>query len=192
MAPLASLRYRLSVRGVPDAGRFAVDVRADDTGACNGTIAIEDGRIQIRGVGAAQWFKADAAAWRVADPDRADAYIAAAGDHWVRDEGFEFANFCFFQNVLAETLQDVGNGTWFAVGSDRIDDHDVVLVQGSSTGGGVLVAAVRADQPHYLASLQRTDDSNGALSVWRFSEFEADVNAEAPADDDVVDLSTLF
>jgi hypothetical protein len=176
---------------VPGSGRFAVDVRADGTGSCTGTISIDDGRIRIRGVGADQWFRADDAAWRVAEPGRADDYIAAAGDHWVRDEGFEFANFCFFSNVLGEMLKDVGAGRWFTVGSDRIDDHDVILVQGSSTGVGVLVAAVRVDEPHYLASLQRTDDSTGALSVWRFSEFEVGVNAEAPPDDDVVDLSSV-
>jgi len=177
MGSLTSLHYRLSVRGVPGHGRFAVDVRAADSGSCTGSIAIDDGRVEIRGVGGEQWFKADEAAWRAAEPDRADAFIAAADDHWVRDEGFEYANFCFFANVLGELLQDVGTGTWFAIGSDRSDGHDVIRVQGSSDGA-VVVAAVRLDEPHYLASFQRTNDSDGSVATSRFSEFGVDGRAE--------------
>ena len=107
------------------------------------------------------------------------------------DEGFEVANFCFFQQLLGQTFQDIGTGTWFTVGAGRIDGHHVVRVQGSGTGGGVAVAAVRVDEPHYLASFRRTDDSDGAVSTGRFSEFQENVDVEAPADDDVVDLSSL-
>ena len=191
MGTLTSVRYRISVTGAPGGRTLAVDVRAEDTGDCTGTVAIDDGLIRIRGVGGEQWFKADEAAWRAAEPGQADDFIAAAGGHWVRDEGFEFANFCFFANVLGELLQDVGSGTWFAVGSDRVDGHDVVRVQGSSDGA-VVVAAVRVDQPHYLASFERTDDSDGAVSTTRFSEFGDDVEVDAPAGDDVVDLSAML
>jgi hypothetical protein len=193
MQGLGSLRYRLSVRGVPEDAQLAVDVRAADTGDCNGTITLGGGgRIQIRGVGGEQWFKPDHAAWRATEQGRANDFIAAAGDHWVRDQGFEYANFCFFEDLLGEMLDDVGTGAWFTVGSDTVDGHEVVRVQSSGTEGAVSVAAVRVDEPHYLASLQRTYDEDGAVSTGRFSEFEVDVEAEAPADDDVVDLSSLF
>jgi hypothetical protein len=190
MKELSSLRYRLSVRGVPS--EFAVDVRADDTGSCTGTVTVGAGRVQLRGVGDQQWFKADEAAWRAADPESADDFIAAAGGHWVLDDGFEFANFCFFDDLLGDMLDEVGTGAWFTSGSGRIDGHDVIRVQGSSTEGGRAVAAVRVDEPHYLASIQRTYESDGAVSTGRFSEFGLAVDATAPADDDVVDLSSLL
>jgi hypothetical protein len=107
----------------------------------------------------------------------------------VVDEGFEVANFCFFQDLLGQMFEDVGTGSWFTVGAARVGGHDVVRVQ--SPGGGLAVAAVRVDEPHYLASFQRTDDSDGAVSTGRFSEFGLEVRVAAPADDDVVDLGSL-
>jgi len=189
MSTVTSLHYRLAVRG--GTNPTTADVRATDAGACSGAVKLGDGRIQILGVPGHQWFKADPAAWRLISPDNSDQYIKAAGDHWVDDEGFEVANFCFFQQLLGQTFQDIGTGTWFTVGAGRIDGHDVVRVQGSGSGGGVAVAAVRVDEPHYLASFRRTDDSDGAVSAGRFSDFQEDVQVEAPADDDVVDLSSL-
>jgi hypothetical protein len=166
-----------------------VDVRADDAGSCAGTVTFGRGRVRIRGVGGEQWFKANPEAWRGLEPDRADDFITAAGRHWVVDEGFEVANFCFFQDLLGQMFEDVGTGSWFTVGAARVGGHDVVRVQ--SPGGGLAVAAVRVDEPHYLASFQRTDDSDGAVSTGRFSEFGLEVRVAAPADDDVVDLGSL-
>jgi hypothetical protein len=189
MQDLASLRYRLSVRGGDHP--VAVDVRATKDGACTGSIALGDGRIQIKGVADEQWFKADPAAWRQISPQDSARFIKAAGDRWVKDAGFEIANFCLYQQLLGPMLEEVGSGTWFAVGPDRLDGHDVIRVQSAGSGSGLAVAAVRVDQPHYLAEFQRTDDSDGAVSTGRFSEFGVDVDVTAPADPDVVDLSSL-
>jgi hypothetical protein len=190
MQDLASMRYRLSVRGGDNP--VAVDVRASDDGACTGSIALGAGSIQIRGLPDQQWFKADPAAWRQISPDHSRRLIKAAGDHWVQDEGFEFANFCFYQELLSSMLDEVGTGTWFAAGSDEIDGHDVIRVQSADSRTGLEVAAVRVDEPHFLAEYQRTDDSDGAVSTGRFSEFGVDVEVTAPTDDDVVDLSSLL
>jgi hypothetical protein len=189
MGSLTSLRYRLSVRG--GSNPTTADVRATVEGACTGTLTVGSGRIEIRGVGDQQWFKADPAAWRAISPDHSRKLIEAAGDHWVKDEGFEVANFCFFQQLLGQMFQEVGTGTWFSAGSDQVDGHDVIRVQ-SVDSPGVAVAAVRTDEPHYIATYQRTDDSDGAVSTGRFSEFGVDVDVAAPDDADVVDLSSLL
>jgi len=89
-------------------------------------------------------------------------------------------------------LGEVGSGTWFAAGADRLDGYDVVRVQSADSRNGRVVAAVRVDEPHFLAEFQRTDDSDGAVSTGRFSEFGVDVDVTAPADHDVVDLSSLL
>jgi hypothetical protein len=190
MGSVTSLRYRLSVRGGTRPST-ALDVRASDAGDCTGSVSVGDGRIQVLGTPDQQWFKADAAAWRQISPDQSRKYIRAAGDHWVLDDGFEVANVCLFQQLLGQTFQDAGTGSWFTVGSGQVDGRDVIRIQGPSAGGAVAVAAVRVDEPHYLASFQRTYDSDGAVSAGRFSEFQRPVDVEAPADDDVVDLSSL-
>jgi hypothetical protein len=190
MQDLTSLRYRLSVRGGDNP--VAVDVRATNAGACSGSIALGDGRIQIRGLEDQQWFKADPEAWRQISPDHNRKLIRAAGDHWVKDAGFEVANFCFYQELLGSMFDELGSGTWFAAGADQIDGHDVMRVQSADSRTGQAVAAVRVDEPHFLAEYQRTDDSDGAVSTGRFSEFGVDVEVTAPDEDDVVDLSSLL
>jgi hypothetical protein len=190
MQDLGSLRYRLSVRGGENP--VAVDVRATDEGACAGSIALGGGQIKIRGLRDEQWFKADPAAWRQISPDHSRRLVKAAGDHWVKDAGFEVANFCFYQELLGSMLDEVGTGTWFAAGPDQIDGHDVIRVQSADSRNGLVVAAVRVDEPHFLAEYERTDDSDGAVSTGRFSEFGVDVEVTAPAHDDVVDLSSLL
>ena len=187
LGDVTSLRFRLAVRGGPNP--TTADVRATTDGDCTGTLTVGGGRIEILGVADEQWFKADEAAWRAISPDHADRLVAAAGDHWVEDGGFEVANFCEFEDLLGPVIAEVGQGTWFAAGADRVDGHDVVRLQSANTQDGRVEAAVRTDEPHYLVTYQRTDDSDGAVSTGRFSEFDADVEVAAPADDDVVDLS---
>ena len=186
MDHVTSLRLQLSVDGD---NPTAVDVWADDTGACTGTVTIGDGRIRILGVADDQWFKADAAAWRRIAPDRSARLIRAAGDHWVKDEGFEVANFCFFRQLLTPMLSDLGSAAWFSAGADQIGGHDVVRLQSAGGRAGLVTAAVYVDEPHYLAEYERTDDTDGAVSTGRFSDYGAAVEVSAPAVGDVVDLS---
>jgi hypothetical protein len=189
MKDLDSLRLRLSVKGGENP--VSVDIRATKDGTCTGSIALGEGRIQLRGLKDQQWFKADPAAWRQISPDHSAKLIKAAGDHWVQDAGFEVANFCLYQQVLGPVVDEVGAGSWFSAGPDQLDGHDVVRVQSVDPRNGLVTAAVRVDEPHFLAEYQRTDDTDGAVSTGRFSEFGVDVDVAAPADDDVVDLSSL-
>ena len=121
-----------------------------------------------------------------------DELIEAAGDKWVKDEGYEFANLCFFQNVLDSMLGTEAPTGWFVTGTDEAAGQPVVLLQNTNSGNGAALASVLVDEPHYLVALQRTDDTDGAVGRTTFSEFGEQVDATAPAPDEVVDLSSFL
>lgn len=169
--------------------QITLDVQADSTGDCTGTIGLAGGTAQILGKDGTNWFKPDEAFWRSTAPQQADAIIQAVGDKWVLDTNTNFAQFCdldaFFDNLFKS---ESGASTYKTVGTDEVDGQDVVKVeqtddQGTSTGY-VLVSG-----KHYLVKIERTEgDEPGQLE---FGEFNKAFEVTAPADDDVIDLNSL-
>ena len=56
------------------------------------------------------------------------------------------------------------------------------------TDGNPVTAWVRAEGKHYIVKLERTGDESGTVE---FSDYDEPVETEAPAEDEVVDLSEL-
>ena len=70
-----------------------------------------------------------------------------------------------------------------------MDGDDVVKVENNDPEDGPSIGYVLADDPHYLVKVERTEgDEQGSVT---FSDFDEEFDVEAPADDDVVDLSSL-
>ena len=117
MAGVTSLRYRIKIGNGAEAG--TVYVRATTAGACTGTASVGQGSVSLLGTADGQWFKADVEAWHEISAEHGDELIEAAGDKWVKDEGYEFANLCFFQNVLDSMLGTEAPTGWFVTGTDE-------------------------------------------------------------------------
>src|SRR4051794_20869314 len=164
-----------------------LDVQASAAGDCTGSVTLGDGTAEVLAVDGENWFRPDEAFWRQQVPDQADAVIAAVGDKWVVDTDKEFAQFCdldeFFANVFSSDGED---NQYETVGTDELDGQDVVKVantdeKGTSTGYVVV------DDPHYLLKVERTEgDEPGQIE---FTDFDEEFDVEAPATDEVVDLS---
>ena len=85
---------------------ISLDMQADSTGDCTGTIGIGDGTAELLAKDGTSWFRPDEAFWRAQGGDQADAIIAAVGDKWVLDTDANFSQFCdldaFFDNIFKE------------------------------------------------------------------------------------------
>ena len=168
----------------------SLDIQASSAGDCTGTIGLGEGTAEVLAKDGDNWFRPDEAFWRAQAPDQADAIIAAVGDKWVLDTDANFAQFCdldsFFDSIF---LDDNGTDAEYEVkGTEEIDGEEVVAVE-RTTEDGPATGYVLTEGKHYLVKLERTDgDDAGALE---FSDFNEEFEVEAPAEDEVVDLSQV-
>jgi hypothetical protein len=170
-------------------GTTTLDVQASSAGDCTGSIGVGGGTAEILAKDGTNWFKPDEAFWRANAGDSADAIMSAVGDKWVLDTDSNFAQFCdidaFFDNLFKD---EQGAGKYQTTGTDEIDGQQVIKVE-QSDDNGTSVGYVLIDGDHYLLKLERTEgDEPGHLE---FSDFNEEFDVTAPADDEVIDLSTV-
>jgi hypothetical protein len=169
--------------------KVTLELQASSSGDCTGSIGLGDGTAQILAKDGTDWFKPDEAFWRANAGDSADAIISAVGDKWVLDSDSSFSQFCdldaFFDNLFKS---DAGAGKYKTTGTDEVDGDQVVKVE-QTDDKGTSTGYVLVDGKHYLVKLERTEgDEPGHLD---FTDFNKDFDVTAPADDEVVDLSSL-
>jgi hypothetical protein len=169
--------------------KVTLDVQADSSGDCTGSIGLGGGTAQIVAKDGTNWFKPDEKFWRANAGDTADAIIEAVGDKWVLDTDSNFSQFCdldaFFDNLFKD---DKGASPYKVTGTGEVDGQKVVKVE-QSDDSGTATGYVLIDGEHYLVKLERTEgDEPGQLE---FSDFNKRFDVTAPADDDVVDLDSL-
>jgi hypothetical protein len=187
MRALDSMRYAGSL--TTGGTEISLDIQASVDGDCTGTIDLAGGSVEVLSTGGQNWFRADEEFWRANAPDDADQIIAAVGDSWVVDSGGEFSQFCDLDQ-FRDSLFDESDGetTYTNKGADEIDGEPVVEVE-SKDAKGTSTGFVLVEGDHYLVRIA-SDDADGAGEVV-FSDFDAEVGVEAPADDEVVDLDEL-
>ncbi len=187
MKELDSVTYAGDINSTGQA--ISLDIQASSEGDCTGSIGLGDGTAELLSKDGDNWFRPDEAFWRQQAPEDADAIIAAVGDKWVVDTNAEFSQFCdldaFFDNVFAD---DEDGSEYKTVGTDELNGEDVVKVE-NTDDRGTSTGYVLVDDPHYLLKIERTEgDDPGKIE---FSEFDEEFEVEAPAEDEVVDLSQL-
>ena len=187
MKALDSVRYAGEISS--SGSSVNLDVQADADGDCTGTVGIGDGSAEVLAKDGKNWFRPDDAFWQQQAPDDADAIIAAVSGKWVVDNDGSFAQFCdldaFFDSVFAD---DGTANEYKTLGTDELDGQAVVKVENKGEKG-TATGYVLVDSPHYLLKIERTEgDDPGKIE---FSEFGAELDVEAPGEDEVVDLSQL-
>ncbi len=169
--------------------KVTLDIQASSAGDCTGTVGLGGGTAEILAKDGTSWFKPDEDFWRGNAPDSADAIISAVGDKWVLDTDSNFSQFCdldaFFDNLFKD---DEDAGDYKVTGTDEVDGQEVVKVE-QKDDEGTSVGFVLIEGDHYLLKLERTEgDEPGRLE---FTDFDEEFDVTAPADDDVIDLSTV-
>jgi hypothetical protein len=187
MKDLDAVKYSGEIES--NGSAVSLDMQASSSGDCTGSIGIGDGTAELLAKDGTSWFKPDETFWRANGGDQADVIIAAVGDKWVLDTDESFSQFCdldaFFDNIFKEKE---GSSDYKTTGTDEVDGEKVVKVE-QTDDDGAATGYVLVEGEHYLVKLERTEgDDPGTLE---FSAFNEDFDVEAPADDEVVDLSTL-
>ncbi|WP_395659012.1 hypothetical protein [Nocardioides sp.] len=171
---------------------ISLDLQADGDGNCTGTIGIGDGKAELLGVDGTTWMKPDDAFWQSFAGGSADQIMSMVGDKWVviPDTADSLTQFCNANDLLDQMLKDENDGsTYKKAGTDTVDGDDVVKIDNEDPENGNSTGYVLVDDPHYLVKIEKTDgEDTGTVT---FSDFDADISVEAPAEDDQVDLNNL-
>lgn len=170
-----------------------LDLGLDTDGNCGGTVTLADGddaSLEILRVDGSTWMKPSEGFWQTYAGPAADQVVAAVGDKWVvlpEDQAADFASQCDLDEFTSELGSEDAESE---VGeTSEIDGQEVVMITSETSEGDPLEAAVATDEPHHVLQLEVTDGAEpGTLT---FSDFDEDLDLEAPADDDVVDLASL-
>lgn len=190
MGDLKSARVNGSI--TTDGQAIDLDLQLNSEGDCTGSIGVDGGKAELLGVGGQTWMRPDEAFWSAFAGDSADQLVSLVGDKWVvvPSDSESFNEFCDLDGLLEQMLdgKDESDSTYTTGDTSEIDGDEVVAVdnkddEGTSTG------YVLVDSPHYLVKVEKTEGADsGSVS---FSDFDADVDVEAPADDEAIDLDSL-
>jgi hypothetical protein len=167
-----------------EGSNVTMDLSLDTDGNCEGTVGIEDGSAEVRSVGGESWFKADEAFWQSQAGDQADQIIGIVGDKWVVDPNDQFSTFCDLDGLLKDIGDPEGVEDAKTDGTEDVDGDEAVKVVGDDEGSET-TAFIAVDEPHYILKVEVTGDDEGEAT---FSDFDEDVEVEAPGDDEVIEL----
>lgn len=190
MADLSSVRILGTV--VSPGDRTKIDVRVDDEGNCTGSLELKDGNAQFIHNADATWLKADERFWQqnAQSPQQARQILAALGTSWTEApaRSTDVEKFCDAATFLDEfkARKDGGEGRLSKGATELIGETEAIAI--SAKGGGQSSTVwVAVTSPHRVVKILSRDRGNP--TTISFEEFGVEVNAEAPAEDDVVDLS---
>lgn len=191
MGDLTAVKVSGSVTS--DGEQLDIDLQASSEGDCTGTLGIAGGSTELLGVGGSMWMRPDEAFWRASAGDNADAVIAAVGDKWVvlPESDDSFKTFCDVDELLDELLKedDSDNSTYSKNGTEDVDGDETIKIDNEDPEDGTSTGYVLVDEPHYLVKIEKTEGQDTGEVT--FSGFDEEFDVEAPADDEVVDLSQL-
>lgn len=164
---------------------ITVDVVATSRGDCTGTMASRDsgGTAEILRVDDQLYLRADRAFWNASgDPETTDLILGFLGDSWVVENTLLESTEAFCD--LDEFLERDGREDAEAndLGEGRVGGEETVRVE-QADGTRREVLDVRVAEPHYLLRIEESETDR-----FEFSDFDADIEIEAPADEDVVPL----
>lgn len=163
---------------------ITLDLSLDTEGNCTGEVGVGEGKAEVVSVDGESWFKADESFYREQAGEQADTLLDLVGDKWVADPNGQFASFC----DLDELLKEIGNPENVEDaekdGTADVDGEETVKIVGTEDET-TTTAFVATDEPHYILKVEVSGDDEGEAT---FSEFDEEVEAEAPAEDEIVEL----
>ena len=192
MGELESVKVSGSITASGQA--IELDVQTNSEGSCVGSIGIDGASAELLGVDGKTWFRPSQEFWEKSAGDSAEQIIGIVGDKWVvvPDEEDGFGEFCDLDELLDQLLKDDDEddkATFSKGDTEEIDGDEAIAIDQEDPEDGNSTGYVLVDDPHYLVKIEKTDgESTGTVT---FSEFDEDFEAEAPAEEDTIDLDNL-
>lgn len=173
-------------------GRSRIDVRAAGDGGCTGVLNLERGRMDFIRTADATWVKGDRNFWlaRFATVRETDRAIKRLGTSWatLAKDPVDFDAYCEVAPLLSgfTAYKDGGTGRLSKGSPELIGDGEAIPI--SLKGGGQQSTIwVSLTSPHRVVKI--VSDAQPRPMNIAFEEYDGTVDVEAPAADDVVDLS---
>ncbi|MFP5320520.1 MAG: hypothetical protein ACLGIC_01590 [Acidimicrobiia bacterium] len=177
---------------VVDGEDLAIDLALDTEGDCQGTLTQGGATAEISSVGGTSYLRPDAAFWETFAGEGASAIVELVGDRWVvvpGDDG-DFSEFCDLDQLLEEIgSDDDAEEEPVVEGTEDVDGQEAVRISSTTDEGDPVTAWVATSEPHVILRIEVTEgDEPGTIT---FSEFDEELEIEAPPEDEVVDLAEL-
>jgi hypothetical protein len=191
MAALDSVRMIGSIDS-PE-GELEIDLAADRSGRCTGSITIDGARARFVSTGKAYFLQPDRAFWEAqgATGPALDRIMSTVGDKWARvppgTSGFD--DFCDITGLLDSFAEDSEKKLTSTKG-EQVDVGDIPTIEVSQKKRGETTTAwVSLEEPHHVVKLE-SEDGDQPGTVY-FSDFDREVDVDAPSGNEVVDLDSL-
>lgn len=188
MAGLESVRVSGAITS--DGQEISLDLAVSTAGECAGTISLGGASAELVGADGKAWFKPSNEFWQAQAGEQAQTIIDLVAGRWVVMSGDDagFGEFCQLDSLLDELVSGEDDSTYEKGDVSDVEGSEAIAV--TSTGDdGTSVGYVQVDGEHYLVKVEVTSgDEPGAIT---FSDFDAEVPAEAPPAEDTVDLDEL-
>lgn len=157
---------------------FTLDMSVSAAGACQGTLGINSGTMQLRSNSDGTWFKGDAPMWGTMSGANGPAAMAAAGDRWVimPEASGSLAGLCDLSEFTAG-LGGSSEDSYAVGGTSEVNGQQVVSVTNEKQNS---TAYVLTSSPHLLAQIVRSDEENGGTV--NFSAYDEAFTVQTPTD----------
>lgn len=169
-----------------------IDVKTDDRGSCAGSFELEQGSAQFIRNADGTWLKADDDFWQATarSPQEARQIVATLGTAWTKAPAQtpDLSRFCNAEPMLRgfKARKDGGEGRLSKGDVELIGDTEAIAI--SEKGGGQSSTVwVAVTAPHRVVKLVSRE--GGTPTSVSFEEFGVEVSSDAPAEEDVVELS---
>lgn len=188
MAELTGLRM---VASYTSEGR-TVDVEAamDADGDCEANLDMGTGRADIVGDADGIYVLADHGFWAATagGDSEADRVVGLVGDKWARVGADDFSGFCDFDSLI----EGFNEGDKAEIELGEVVDHDGIraleVTTTNAEEGRVSRLLVAYEAPHRVLQMRQESDEPSSLEL---SDFDLDVEADLPGEDEFVDLTTI-
>lgn len=188
MKALSSLRMQGELTSGGE--ELSFDMALSTAGDCTGTMGVAGGEAEILSVDGKSYMRPDAAFWESFAGGASEQIQQVVGDKWVvmpGDEG-DFTQLCDLDELLSDMGGDKDDKAEVE-GTEELDGTETVKVTTETDEGDPLTVWVTTDDPHHILKMEVTEgEEPGTITL---SDFDEDVQVEAPADDEVVDLDQL-
>jgi hypothetical protein len=190
MRSLDSVHMSGSMRS--DGQSMDLDLTVDSKGNCTGKISMGDGSAQFMTSGKTSYVKGDRRFWTdsAGSPQAADQVLTLLGSRWAKlpPSSPGFGHLCDLDKLMKDfTKEDSKAKGKKGESTDVQGARAVELVY--KKGKETTVVWVATDAPHNVLKMEQTGgDDPGRFT---FSEFNENVDIDAPTGKDVVDFSKL-
>jgi hypothetical protein len=168
--------------------KTTLKLSADTDGNCVGTLGTAGGSAKVLSLDDASYIKADEEFWTAQAGPQGAQIASVLGDKWAKlpagAGGFD--QFCDLDNFLDELTSD--DDAKVTKGSLKAIDGQQALELTSSDSEGRSTGWVSAEGKHYFLRLEKKGSDGGSFT---FSDFNEPVEADKPADEDVLDMSSM-